>query len=692
MGTLFRAHAHHEGISAEIYVRELLQSPGINCLAELPDFLDAGRGDVQVVSFDVFDTLVWRVWTHRRVVEAAVVGLHEALQSRVSGLPSVEILLDDRLAFEARAEAETHRTGREWAVSQWWDQVAGEWGLDLEMVSRLGAKTQLDAETSGTFRPSGVASVLARLRERGVQPVATSDTYLSDDLLGELLATYDLRFEECFASSSLGVSKRRGGLFETIAALLEVSPGAILHVGDNFKSDAVRPAGTGCRFLWLPRTVERPPEPAWLVGDPPSDWSEVARALDAPTDSRSRTPEYRFGRDQLAPLFCAFAVWVWRRLGAQNATDALFVAREGRLLQGVLDELSDELPGLPSLHYARLSRRSVTLALRENWLRDCRGVPGKLGEARFEDFLGQFDLPASFERQLLSYAGLDASDAIDARSEQAWREAVDAHIDRLEQIRGESRGRLRTYLEEIVGAGELHSWAFVDSASAGTIQQAVSSVLDDGEAVTGLYLGVSDQGAEPDDASQKFGILRDDYREGLEVPCLKAAGVIRVLELICANPEEPTTMGLRAGASRIEPNFGVSRRLPSRHRRSLDDIEKGLFAGVRDRSRGVHYLARRGRELTLDSIETYARLCARAAFCFPPRDVATSLLDIEFDEGARGGHRSSLGLAGLADGTMWMPGILAKYFMGWLQCPLDAMTTIYDHQLDDSSASERVHE
>lgn len=665
-------------------MHRFLSSPNIRSLAELPEYVARREDAVEVVSLDVFDTLLWRVWRHDQVVENAVRGLHARLREHSADVPAVDVLLEHRQEFESRAEAATRRAGGEWALSEWFQSVCAEWGLDQELVSRLGARAQLDVERAGTLRASGAVDVLAELRDRGIRTVATSDTYLSDNMLADLLSDYELVFEYVIASASLGVSKRRGGLFRTLARRLDVSEDAILHVGDNLKSDAIRPAEAGCQFLWLPRFAHRPPTPAWGHGDRPipgTDWGEVRRALDAPLAAGKHTAEYRFACDWLAPIFCVYAVWAWRRLRSHDVTDLIFVAREGRLLHRVLEALSDQLPGLPHMHYAHLSRRAVTLAMRQNWLLELRGVPGKLGDSRFVDVLGQFDLPESLAQQLLEDAGLEASDPIDLEAKRAWRGAVMARSKRIDEVRSRCRRHLRAYLETLVGHDQLHRLALADSGWAGTIQEAVASAISGQETVTGLYLGVSNQGATPCAQSQKFGLLRDDYRPGLRVPSLKAAGVIRVLELIAADPEEPTTLGLRAGPDGVEPMLGESRTLSPRHRSTLDALEEGLMEGVRMRSDGVRYLARRGEGVSLEALETYSRLFARAALCFPPRAVATSLLEIDFDEGARTTDRSSLDLAGLVDGTTWVPGVLAKYHLGWLQSVLDATASLYDRRL-----------
>jgi FMN phosphatase YigB (HAD superfamily) len=650
-------------------------------LAELPRYVESRSGQIRVVSFDVFDTLLTRVWSQRRVRLEAVRGFRERLWDEPLDRPSVEVVLEHRCAFERAAESVTRNSRGEWGVRDWAAAVTEQWDVSLERALSAADHGQLAAEQRGTCVAAGARDALSRLGAIGMRCVASSDTYLSESALRGLLEHHELRLDEVFSSSTIGRSKRRGGFYLRVAERLGEPPHALLHVGDNLKSDAIRAAEAGCAFVWMPSLDPTPGAPPWFGGDRKASRTEVgaiARALSARAGCTEQHALYRFGYGRVAELLAAFSIWQWRTFRDHGVDDVLYVAREGRRLLAARELLDDALPDGPRRHYVRLSRRAVTLALDEDWLAGDGTMPGKVSGASADAFLNSFDLPTTLRDKVLLSAQLAPDARLDAAARARLNAALRTHRAEIDSLRGRRSDDLRAYLEQVVGRGDLGTLGIVDSGWAGTTQQAVAAVLGSDERVVGAYVGVSDQGPEPTRVSQKMGLIRDDYRGGLAIPALRAAGVIRAVELTLSDPREPTTLGLRRDEhGAIEPVLDERRDLPASRAAAVDALEAGIEAGVAARLDGVRCLAEQ-EALSLASLETYARLQARRAYCCPPRDAAAALLDFEFDEGAVRGKTSTLGLAGLRDSVAWLPGIFAKYRLGALQPVLDAATTLYD--------------
>ncbi|QDG51710.1 HAD family hydrolase [Persicimonas caeni] len=637
----------------------------------------------KVVSFDVFDTLLRRQASTSTVDRLTVRQLHASLE-RVAEVPlDLEALLDHRRAFARRHEAIARKTGVEWSVEDWLDELAVEWALDRETVQALGLEAQSYWEKCLTAAMPGASTAIELLEEHDISVVAISDTYLPKCLLDELLHHHDLPIDRVFSSASIGLSKRHGQLFEYVVRDIGISPHQLVHVGDNLKSDVIRAAGSACRYIWVPRTTLAPGPPPYVpplaTVDRGLSAHEVAELVVIPEAEKETDALYRFGKRYIAPVLCLFSYWQWRHYRRHGISHSFYLAREGRLLLDVYEKLADVLPDSPQRHYAHLSRRAVSGALLLDLCRHDAGFPGKIGRNSARQLLEQYPLDDSLCAKILAKAGIAPHTPLS----QATRAEISAACSSLradmDGICAEHRQLLAGYLRDFVGDSPLETIALVDSGWAGTTQRAINQSLD-GTTIVGLYLGVSAQGPASTPQNLKFGLLRDDHRtRPSTVPLFKSAGVIRAWELILSNPAEPTTIGLRqADSGRIEPLLGERVPLSPSLRSSRASLTCGVLDGVEALKPSVEILVELSDCLDEKSVVIAARLLARRALCFPPREAAEKLLDFRFHEGAVTSTWSSLDLGGLPQGVAWLPGILAKYRLSALQGPLDTAAFIAD--------------
>ena len=188
-----------------------------------PYFLVRDLAAYDIVSFDVFDTLVLRP---------------------LKDPADVFILIGEQLNIynfsEIRKKAET--TVRQCNLAQYGNhevrlediycEIERMTGLDKEK----GMQTEIDIEFELIYPNPYMKCIFDLLKNQGRYIVAISDMYLSHDIVMKILKKSGYDIDELFVSNEYHCNKRNGGLYGQILA--KHSPEMkMIHLGDNYTSD-----------------------------------------------------------------------------------------------------------------------------------------------------------------------------------------------------------------------------------------------------------------------------------------------------------------------------------------------------------------------------------------------------------------------------------------------------------------------
>ncbi len=615
--------------------------------------LEVGSG-IRVVSFDVFDTVLLRRFSADRVVALELRLFCDALA--VFDAPADPAMVTAHRARWCAKMAESYRRGEaEWTVEEWGHALAEEVGLEPGLVVDAARSASLSSERLATLARCGAQDLLDSLSGEGVIVVATSDTWMPEDLLAKLLAEKGLRFDRVYASGSRGYSKRRGGLFAVVTEDLEVAPEQVLHVGDNWKGDWVRPRQAGWRSTLVSRDRAPVPSPRVAALGP---WSrhrhqvrDVAEALSAPPAGEGLE---RIGHAHLAPLLCAFHLVQEQIFERRRVELAVYLARDAHLMARARELLD---PGGRPARYLRLSRRAISLAHPADLLGSGTGIAGRFGQRQVGQFLGAFAVPELWAAELLDDAGLDASSPLDPAGRLALRRALSRRSAEIGALRVEQRALIVDLLaaEGVAGRSGI---GVVDTGWAGTTQDALRACLEPSSALTGVYLGVSAAGLSPVESSTKYGLLRDDYRPMPFANALdRAGGTLRVWDTVFREPHATVRQLSRGVDGRVSPVLDERTWPDARQAELTADLCRGVERGVRDRRAGVEALAAFGEAIPLLALEAFSSSVSRRLVAYPARREARALLALRYEE-ADGG-RWDLGWGAVRDRTAWYPGLVA---------------------------------
>lgn len=294
---------------------------------ESPEQLAARLAAYDVVTFDVFDTLLLRPLA--RPEDAFYL-----LGARL-GYPDLR-RLRIQAEEEARRRKELAAGSREVSLEEIWAVLALETGLS--QTEGMAAERRLEFDlcrANPYFLP-----VVAALRRQGKTLAVLSDMYLEEETVAALLDRCGFgTFDACLVSGERGSSKSGGGLYRLAQKLL--GPGrACAHVGDDPWADQRQAEAAGWAAFPY-RNVHRAGAPYRAEDMSPIVGSLYRGLVNARlhngAELHSRAWEYGYVYGGLFAVgYCRFVERLRRELGADRL---LFLSRDGAVLLRVYQRL-----------------------------------------------------------------------------------------------------------------------------------------------------------------------------------------------------------------------------------------------------------------------------------------------------------------------------------------------------------------
>lgn len=318
---------------------------------------------VALHTFDVFDTLLTRIW-----LRPADVFLHaELLNAQASWGAGVERWSARRMAAEARIR-QTARGG-EVTLEQIYAQLAAELGWSAE-DARSALATEMECELQAS-RP--IAPMVDRFQSlmRGRSRVAcVSDFYASGGFILELLTRSGICIAaaDLFVSADVQATKMTGALFHRVSKHYNLQPAEICHTGDHPFSDVWQAERVGIAVQPYLRSAPSAVELAlasWGTGTDTPD-RLLASAI-AGAARRARIDREMQGRNEVlwniatgiaGPLLFGYVYWVLFRARDLGIRRLYFLARDGQILLQIARQISSRLSLEMDLRYLHASRRA----------------------------------------------------------------------------------------------------------------------------------------------------------------------------------------------------------------------------------------------------------------------------------------------------------------------------------------------
>jgi FMN phosphatase YigB (HAD superfamily) len=500
--------------------------------------------DVDVVSFDMFDTLLVRR-THNPDLVKLPVARYVSSLARAAGHD-----WDWRQVQEKRDQLEQAmraRTGERYAdhEARYPDYMAdtlhaifGD-AADEALLARV-TDYEMAMENTMLVPRREIVAWLQELAAAGKRVFVLSDIYLPAAHLGRLLGHAGIleHVEKVISSADSFLAKASGLAYPHVAENEGIDTSRWLHVGDNAISDGFRPVEHGIRSLLIQDAEEHRRRaiaarhyfyslrrPFWR--------GRAIQQLMAPLEAENvpRSALYREGYNFLGPIIAMYIHYVAERCREKGISKLFFLSREGWMFKQVWEKTMPVLypdGKLPTIEYLYVSRQALAGAscAHEGMTQakaDIVFLPA--GNRCFRDVCRVFSLDPDSMTPHLARHGLDLDSVLSPAHEGFHvdhRRAFETLIrdpGYQEAVKSQSRRAneaLQRYLESL-GFFDQQDVALVDVGWLGTIQRFLHGAIAhraDRPNLHGMLLGASHgipYPTSPDNAIEGFIFDRERF-------------------------------------------------------------------------------------------------------------------------------------------------------------------------------------
>lgn len=489
--------------------------------------------DLDVLSLDCFDTLLWR-----RVEKPTEV--FYSLQQRPT-FRKLECNATLRMSMETQARKQKRIVDNSNEVNL--EEIYRAGFSDVSTIDLQALmQEELDEEKQACFAYAPIIRLIHAARDAGMKVIIVSDTYFSEDQLRELLAhclpTETMSaIDQVYCSSNFGVSKA-AGLFQSVLGLVKCAPERIVHIGDHPDADlaAAREAcmkafqldrwsDVGREILQMNGNAARQIQPELGTRRPvPSPF----HAVFAHNPLSEQHPAAVLGFNGAGPIVWSFAHWLQEQ--GHERTKAgpckyLFLLRDGHLPKLAFDLVNNN-PDISS-HAVKISRfTSYAASFRTE--ADVLEYLVRLEGPDLEPMCKQLLLPEKLKRPILQQT-LRSSNPQKTFHKLIRKKST---LKQIFQASKAFRKRLHDYLQREIDLQEGDQLVLVDLGYSGTAQNRLQAVMEQEwkTGVFGLYLlSYNRPGWQQNRKGMIDPALIDDAAIATLVPYVAA------LEMVCTN-------------------------------------------------------------------------------------------------------------------------------------------------------------
>lgn len=301
------------------------------------------------ISFDVFDTLLFRTTAHYTDVFEVVERLYNAKYGA-----HLKKFKKERILAESQARSSMH--GKEVTL----DMIYSFLSYDSQVLEKI-KNIEVDCEIKNCVPNQPMLDVLKDCKVRGKKIVITTDMYLPRRYFLAVFQKLGISFDYLFISGEEGVTKRSGKLFQVVLDKLHISSNQIIHIGDDLNNDILQPQKYGIKALEriLPSHVNLP-YCRHNQKDMKKGMFDAFLQLGLNNHGEVNS-EFILGYTIMGPMLWDFCQWLHQMKSERNLDRLLFVAREGFLIQKCYELMYPEEKD--DIDYIRINKNLLRLPM-----------------------------------------------------------------------------------------------------------------------------------------------------------------------------------------------------------------------------------------------------------------------------------------------------------------------------------------
>ena len=292
-----------------------------------------------VVSFDVFDTLISRVCVKPTDIF-----------SYIERRNCWKDFSSNRMAAEMNAANKSRNGGMHETLASIYREPK------LSDYCDIGPAVEIEAEKLFVYPNIRTKRMLDICKKKGKRVIAVSDMYLRSNEIKSLLKHCGIELDQVYSSADYASelsTKHNGVLFKKVRDAENIAAfDQMLHIGDNFISDI-----TASSKGFMPYYIQNPLEESanslpFAAGlEKPARDSSLSFHISAGIigrwahlNSKTSTPLHRFGYAYGGPLLLGFIRFLVRVAEADNVNSLYLLARDGAIIEKGMNILGLQSP------------------------------------------------------------------------------------------------------------------------------------------------------------------------------------------------------------------------------------------------------------------------------------------------------------------------------------------------------------
>lgn len=356
-----------------------------------------------VVSFDIFDTLIKRDCYKNTDI------FFMMEMNNINKYPEYSGFAKNRIIAERIARRDTEK--EEITLDDIYYKM--EQLYPKEICSKF-KKMEIDYEYSICNLNSSIYRIYKKCIEAGKQVILVSDMYIEKNIIKNILNKLKITgYNKLYLSSEIGLTKLKGTLYNFILSDLNISSDEMVHIGDDIRSDYLRPRMNRIHAIHIPVHMNYnnifyndckiiPKEYIY-------EYRQLTSFIYNHNLYENMHKEYftKIGFETLGPLLYGFIKWLYRQANDEGIKRIFFLARDGQLIEKAYKLMYKEKNLECTYMYASRSSLIVpTLWMCKSFkeIQQSMFIP-RIGT--IEEFLNQIGLNSSEYKGIIEEYGYD---------------------------------------------------------------------------------------------------------------------------------------------------------------------------------------------------------------------------------------------------------------------------------------------
>lgn len=439
--------------------------------------------EIRVISFDIFDTLLFRMVRKpdavfdivgRKAVELGVLPKH------------ITPVVYRNLRKEAEKKARDKKKISDGSEEVFLNDILSYLPVQEITVEQL-VKLEMKTEKEVCYLNPDIPEVFQYLQdEKKYKIILTSDMYFSKKQIQEILEANEVSlelFDDIHVSSEIGKNKKSGELYQYLLEQYQCRPEEMVHIGDNYMSDVVNAQFLGIHTVYYDVISSEKCMNLQMeelkYGILSSELYALRRYISGKADDfdAEQRSWFRIGAMIFGPLMSGVAEWVLDTAERESVTNIYPLMREGWILSQLLQQAAKYREKEFHIEPMYISRRAVFVPGLGKWDEEAFERLIEIKQGTVGTVLNLFQLE---EGSLQEYRDCLLTDLQNVKIEdktckKLLKECLFApeNVIHIEKVIQDAKRNLQNYL---CGLGTEEDFITIDLGMRGTMQKVLSEI------------------------------------------------------------------------------------------------------------------------------------------------------------------------------------------------------------------------